>query len=341
MFAWPTASAIAQSDRAGALRAAMRTPVAIASERVDLSCEQGQEGENELRCELAVAWELRHEGDEPTSAAIVLSWPFEAPATLRVHDTPLPELPTLRPVSVLVPARGTTPVTLRATLRLRTSYAGTGSGIPSPVDPVDPLHARHPLFSTPWNIARRGLVWVRADDLRFASVGPTRVTVRLPPGWTGVGALHGDGAQAYVYETPQRESPNRIGIELVRGSRERLLRHGGPFLALGGTVDQGFRGRVGYELGLGESVLVSLALDTDLQRQVLLTPQVELASWGLVVVPSLAVGAGLPIQFAPTTELGLRLETSATLYALAFVATFDYWPALSTWQVSFLARIGL
>jgi hypothetical protein len=337
-----TARATAQSDRAGALRASTRTPVAVASEHVDLDCRAGEE-ENELLCALTVTWELRNDSQEAGTASIVLSWPFDAAPTVTANGAPLAEVPTLHPAAVLVPPGASAPVVLRATLRLRTTYVGTGAGVPIPVEPHDPLHARHPLLSTAWNVARRGLVWVRPDDLRFASVGPTRVTVSVPEGWHGIGHLRKtrDRARRYTYETPSRDPPNRIGIELARGSRGDILRHGGPFLALGATIDRGFRGRIAYEMGIGEWVLVSVALDSDLRSQVIVTPEVEVASWGVVIVPSLSLGVGLPIQVAPAVEVGLRLETSATFHALGFVASFDYWPGQGLWEVSLLGRIGM
>jgi hypothetical protein len=132
-----------------------------------------------------------------------------------------------------------------------------------------------------------------------------------------------------------------VGIELTRGIHTDLLRHGGPFIALGGTFDRGFRGRVGYELGIGELVLLEVALDSDFQQQVVIAPLIEIASYSLLLLPSLSLGAGVPIQVAPDVRAGVRFEASATFYSLAFVASIDVWPVDGSWQLSLLGRAGL
>ena len=342
------ASAAAQGNRPGSLRAAAATVVAVESERIDLVCMPGED-ENALLCELRVVWTLHNPTEAAASAAIVFNWPFDAPLTVRVGGGDVGEPPLVRPLSVLVAAGQSSEVELSATVRLTTPYLGTGSAIPTPLSQHDALSARHPLLSTPWEIAARGMAWVRPDDLRFASVGPTHVHVVLPPGWTAVDALHEaseDGQRVFVHQTPERNAPRVLGLHFSRGSRGEIVRHGGPFLGLGGTVDQGIRFRVGYEIGWGEFVLTSISLDTDFQHQVVITPLVEIASWSMIILPSMAIGVGVPIQaarglMAPRSDVGIRFEASATLYAIGVVADLDVWPADAGWQLSVLGRLGL
>jgi hypothetical protein len=349
-LACAAAPAEAQLGRLGSLRAASNTTVAVRSETVHLDCESTDE-ENALRCALHVTWELANDQAEVATADVVFNWPFEEAVTMTIGGGDVGTAPTLRPLTVIVPPNGTTNVEIRADIRLGSSYLGTGSSIPSPITERDPLAARHPLLAVPWEIAPRGIVWSRPDDLRIHSIGPTHVRVRLPDGWHGAGDLHEtreDDARVWAYDTPEGvENPARlVGIQFSRGSRGEPVRHGGPFIGLGGTFDQGFRGRLGYEIGFGEIFLASVSVDTDFERQVIITPQVEVASWSMLVVPSLSFAVGVPIQvvrhptLAERSDVGIRLEASATLYAIAFVATLDIWPNDGV-QISLLGRIGL
>ncbi len=335
----------------GALRASARSDAAVAAERITLDC-TSTGAPDALSCALRVEWALTNATDDATTAALVFSWPDDSTPTVSVADAILPEAPTLRPVQVLVPPHGTVTVALEATLELDTPYLGVESGIPNPLTAVDPLHARHPLLSSAWESAVRGFAWTRPDDLRFASVGPTTVRARVPSTWHEGGALRAaestPGHRQLTYDPPAREPPGRIGIAFGRGERGELLRQGGPFVALGASLnvgrpsfEEGFRARAGYTFGLHEFVLVSLSAESDFRSQVLVTPTVELASWGMIVVPSLSLGVGLPIQLAPTPRPGVRFEASATLYSVGFVASLDLWPDDGTTQLMLLGRIGL
>ncbi|AKF10253.1 hypothetical protein DB32_007402 [Sandaracinus amylolyticus] len=338
------AVAEAQYDRTGSLRAANTTQVAVAREEVELDCTAG--APDELECALHVTWTLENTSETAQTPQIVFSWPHEAEARLTVEGAEIAELPTIRPLTVVVAPGSTTTVELRATLTLDWNYVAGESGVQGPLESLDALYARHPLLATPWVRVRRGFVWVRPDDLRFASIGPTHVRVRVPEGWhPGADLRATDEARVLTYESPRENAPRRIGMELTRGSRGDFFRHGGPFLALGGTIDAGVRGRVGYEIGLGEFVLVSVAVDTDFEEQAIVTPQVELASWGMVLIPSLSLGVGVPVRVTSTEDhpstVGIRIESSATFFAAAFVATLDVWPGEGDFALSILGRVGL
>lgn len=330
----------------GALRAAATTPVEVAQEEVELDCRAAGEPDA-LECALHVTWTLRNPTESAETPRVVLGWPREEAAELRVAGAPIAELPTVRPLTVIVPPGATTEIELRATLTLESELVGGTSGIPTPITAVDPLYARHPLLATQWVSARRGLRWARPDDLRFAAVGPTSVRVRAPDGWhPGSDLRSTDEPHVFRFASPEGQPAARyVVLELTRGSRGDFFRNGGPFLALGGTIDAGFRGRLGYEIGLDEFVLVSVSVDTDFERQVIVTPLVEVASWGMVIIPSLSLGLGVPIRVTDHAEhpstAGVRIESSATFYSVAFVASLDVWPVDGSYALSLLGRIGL
>ena len=341
----PPSPARADYERTGSLRAAATTPVEVAAEELDLECGAGGEPDA-LECSLRVTWALRNPTESAQTPQVVLSWPRDEPAELRVAGARIDELPTIRPVTVIVPPGGTTTLELRATVTLEQDFTGSASGIATPLTAIDPVYARHPLLATPWVRVRRGLSWARPDDLRFAAIGPTRVLVRAPEGWhPGSDLRPTDEHRVFRYASPDEQASRYVALELTRGSRGDFFRNGGPFLALGGTIDAGFRGRLGYEIALDEFVLVSVAVDTDFERQVIVTPVVEVASWGMVLVPSLSLGAGVPIRVTDHADypsaVGVRLESSATFYSVAFVATLDIWPVDGSYALSLLGRIGL
>lgn len=338
-----TSSVRADSVPTGALRAAQATPVEVASERVALECHATVDARDELECLLHVTWELRNPTSARLTAPIVISWPHEEMAELSIAGNPATEFPRLRPASVVIGPSESTLVELRATLRMDENLRGR----PERLDTLDPIHARHPVLSERWQRVRREIVWIRPDDLRFGAVGPTSISVRLPEGWEGSGDLHTEGDLVFSYASSAQDPKGPITLRLSRGSQGDFLRHGGPFLALGGTVDAGFRGRLGYEVGLGEFVLVALGLDSDFEHQVIITPQVEIASWSMVLIPSISLGLGVPIRvtenaFYPSTA-GIRIESSATFFSVAFVATLDIWPGdpMTPYQISLLGRVGL
>lgn len=338
-----TSGVSADAPATGALRATQTTPIEVAREHVALECRVSGATRDDLECQLHVTWELRNPTSAPLAAPIVISWPHDAAAELSIAASPTTELPRLRPASVIVGPNESTVVELRATLPMDDNLRGR----PDRLDSLDPIHARHPVLSERWQRVRREIVWVRPDDLRFGAVGPSSISVRLPEGWQGGGDLRPEGDLVFAYSSSDQDPKAAITLRLSRGSEGDFLRHGGPFLALGGTIDAGFRGRLGYEIGLGEFVLVSLGVDSDFEHQVIITPQVEIASWSMVLIPSISLGLGVPIRVTnnalyPSTA-GIRIESSATFFSAAFVATLDIWPGdpMTPYQVSLLGRVGL
>ncbi len=126
------------------------------------------------------------------------------------------------------------------------------------------------------------------------------------------------------------------------------VRHGGPFVGLGGTFDRGFRGRLGYELGFGELVVLSVAVDSDFIDWVVVGALLELATPSFVFPPSLSAGVGFAYRMAvsnaldlPRTSAGLRLEVGAVFAVVGITASFDYFPDDAAFTSSLLGRLSI
>lgn len=346
-------AAPARAQQMGHLDATGTTSLSIAREELDLDC--APDGERDLVCAIVVRWEIVNDADEARTPELGFGWIGEpTDVEVRVADAVLATaLPRHRRVRVVVPAQGRVVLEVRARQQLF-PYSGTGPGwdIASPLDPHDALSARHPLLAQRWEVVRRGFPWRRPSPVHFESIGPTTIRVRGAAGWQP--AIHADhpaiesaDGEARVFTWSPGEGDRAVaralGVELARGIHTDVLRHGGPFLALGGTIDAGLWGRIGYEIGLGEWVLVSVAADTDFVDEAVIAPLVEIASYSVLVGPSLSIGVGVPVRVAPDVRAGVRIEASATFYAIAFVASFDVFPdaPFRPFEIHLLGRIGL
>lgn len=339
----------------GHLDAGGTTDLDIAREEVTLDC--AADGERELICSIVARWEIVNDADLARTPDLGLGWIGEpTDLEVRIADAVLAtELPRHRRLRIIVPAHERVVLEVRGRQRLF-PYAGTGPGwdIPPPLDPHDALAARHPLLAARWEIVRRGFPWRRASPIHFGGVGPTTIRIRIRGAEEWQPSVHADhpatesiedGARVFTWSPAEgdRAVARAIGVELSRGIHTETLRHGGPFLALGATVGGEFRGRLGYEIGLGEWVLVSVAADTDFVREAVVAPLLEIASYSMLVAPSVSIGAGVPIRLAPYTRVGLRIEASATFFAVAFVASLDVYPddVQYPWAVHLFGRVGL
>ncbi len=331
----------ASAQRIGALRASGVTSVGIDREIVEVRCTQG-ETDDALDCEVEVTYELSHDGDEATAPSIIVS-ADGMEGTVEVDGVALGrEAPTLRPLSVGVPAGRTT----RLTIRARMSLARVGGSDPTGdlFQARDALSARHPLLVAPWNGVERRFRYARPIAMHWHHVGALRIHVEVPAPWRVGGngvrePAHGEG----VYEATA-ESMSAVDLTLMRGGSRDDVRIGGPYVGLGGEVLRGdFRLRAGWEIGITEWAIVGVSFETNGRDLALITPQVEIASWSLILAPSLAIAAGVPVRFGNRTgpTAGLRLEASATFFSVAFVSSFDYYPALSEWDIVLMGRIGL
>lgn len=124
-------------------------------------------------------------------------------------------------------------------------------------------------------------------------------------------------------------------LEVRMRSRPRHLSPGGPVLALGkvfGAVprrgigasrEAGLVGRVGWEAFAPARVGHALSVDVTTGGAVTLAylPQVMTSRW--LVLPSLGIGIGLPVQLAPRLTSGLRVQASVAFPVIGLVGWVD------------------
>ncbi len=120
---------------------------------------------------------------------------------------------------------------------------------------------------------------------------------------------------------------------------------GGPYVGLGGEVDDGFRMRLGVEFGLGRYLVASANVDTSFDGTWVLAPVLEAATPIVFILPSLAGGAGPVFRFdGGAARAGVRLQ--ATLHLLlGFVVCIDVYPASNAssgfTEATLLGTVGL
>ena len=354
-FAIACAPSTASAQRLGALRASGGSGTEVVSEAVDVRCSDGEVAE-QLECEVVATWQLRNPSDHALAPQVMVSLEGVGESVMVLEGVELSgSAPTLRPLSVGIPPGATITLVMRASLRVGAS--GSADPASSLLAGRDALSARHPVLVGPWNGTERGFRWTRPIGIRWASVGETSITVHAPAGWR-VRAddfreeQQADGTYEGTFQ-PGGTPPPAVEVVLTHGGSRDDVRAGGPFVGLGGTFDQGFRLRAGWEMGITEWVILSASADTDFQNFVVITPMVEAATWSLIVAPSLSAGIGVPIRYGPmpsqvdTTMLvfdwtaGLRLEASATFLSVAFVASFDIYPQYGGFEITLMGRVGI
>jgi hypothetical protein len=115
--------------------------------------------------------------------------------------------------------------------------------------------------------------------------------------------------------------------------------HGGPVIGAGGRLNAGeFRGRLGYEAAIPWWVIWSAAVETDFTGTTTLVPLGEVASPGVYFIPSLGLGAGVPIQFrsGAGTHVGARMQLTLSFPVVSIV--FPVGDAGNTWQVGLFGQ---
>lgn len=188
-----------------------------------------------------------------------------------------------------------------------------------------------------------------ADAITVEALVPTAMTgevrARIPDDWYFEAGQEAEAQQEkdergrWVSATTSRpHSPLRlVGTTISPLRPHGFFFHGGPVLGLGSEIGHGFRARGAYDIGLGgRTVLGTLAVDTDFEREVVATPLVKVASPWLVFSPGF--GVGVPVRAAPFRETGLRVEADLVGPVLGVVASADVWLATPdhprvTWTV--------
>ncbi len=136
----------------------------------------------------------------------------------------------------------------------------------------------------------------------------------------------------------------RVTVSMTLPGRpavDGLLRGGGPLVAAGAR-DERFLLRLGWEVGVGEHLFASAAIETDFDSVIeslvidVATPEI------LLLIPSLRAGVGaLARQRGPRDpDFGLRLRAGGNVMSLGTDIDLDYWPAIDDWTVSATVRIS-
>ncbi|MBN2497145.1 MAG: hypothetical protein JXR96_21310 [Deltaproteobacteria bacterium] len=124
--------------------------------------------------------------------------------------------------------------------------------------------------------------------------------------------------------------PPLVTAELTPEPRRFHL--GGPLLGLGASFEPGetrLLGRLGYEIAYPSYLLYALQLETDFDERLGLVPSIQAASPAIFVLPSLSVGAGLPIRLLPEPQAGLRLQLGLQWPLLGLLVSCDVYPGSS------------
>jgi hypothetical protein len=189
-----------------------------------------------------------------------------------------------------------------------------------------------------WNVTYEG-----SAEARRAQIEPIHIN-SLAGGDVFTASTEGDLTRLTATIDSAQVSNLRFEMRLP----PPFFRNGGALLGIGGRVDDsgGTRGRFGYEVALGEPLFLSLNLDTDFKRELVIAPVAELASGSVFVIPSLGLGVGPTLQVLPDLAAGMRAQVTLQWPLLGFVTSFDVYPGLSTedplmFQCTMLAQFGL
>jgi hypothetical protein len=206
------------------------------------------------------------------------------------------------------------------------------------------LPARHPILGESPRIGALPIfLVVPSDPETLAESAPARVTVRAS-NWTILMATSTDPPQPPADDVATTSLRPGVGVRHLSvrfDPGDRPIYQGGPVLAVGGDLDDGFRMRAGWEVGVHALVLASLSAETNFRDEVVATPLLEGALPAFGPLPSLAAGLGAPVRLAPDVNAGLRIQLTASYFA-SFVTSFDWFPAADDrWRLALYGQIGL
>ncbi len=340
------------APRFGALRTRTETTLEVRRERVTLSCDLA--GEASLDCDVTVSITIANPGAEPFTAPVSITTERIGPFTMTGEDGSEGEAPTVRPFEAVIAGAGERTIVLHGHLDLAPPHASGGIG-----GSIDGLTARHPLLATAIHHEIRRVLYTRPVRRDFASLGSIELRARLPAGWTlhtadpRFVATDEGGEQVLVRELDDPRSPADLEITLEEGTGPDPIRHGGPYLAIGAEIDPAngpwsFRGRVGYEAGILDYLVLGLSVETNFRDAANLAVLIEATTWSMVVPPALSAGLGAVFQLlesGPTSAShrngGIRLAAGAAIYSVGFDATFDVFPSDGHWEITLAGRAGL
>jgi len=223
---------------------------------------------------------------------------------------------------------------------------------------VDPVRTRHPLLGTRDTRREFDMEYLVAPIRTFGGAPAIHVTLRHPASWRVSLMTRGKGRQPETRRRTVGET-QEVRLELRGADVDRLMVHlalpprfllnGGVLLGVGGAVDspRGLRARVGYEVAAPGWLFHALSLDTDFQDELVVAPTVEAATSGVfVIIPSLAVGLGVPVRLLPEVSAGVRFQLTIQWPFVGLVTALDLYPGLDPgdagfFQATILGQVAL
>lgn len=353
VLASPAAS-LAQSTtaiRVGALRSNAHTPLALEREEVELDCPTAPTADGAMECVIRVRYTLSN--PELEARSVALHFTVENISGFVVGDQGTEgtsDAPVLSSRQFPFGPEATRVIELSGEADLvRIAEGGAASR--------DAISARHPLLATSLRVEERGFIYSRAVTRHFVSAPEDYfVRARLPEGYALDAS--GEGASRVVEESvdgwsvvrvhrPEEDADLHFRVVVHRGGDLPVLRNGGPFIALGGvSLSPGplpnlFWGRLGYEVGFLDWLIVSVSAESNFSDRFGLGVMIEAASPSFGIPPSFSVGAGAAIRILPEATAGVRLAAGLTVLSVGFEALFDYYPVDNGFTITLLGRAGL
>ncbi|HEY1697184.1 MAG TPA: hypothetical protein VGG39_33720 [Polyangiaceae bacterium] len=214
---------------------------------------------------------------------------------------------------------------------------------------LPPLFTRHPWLATEERYEAAVEFAYALSPIRSWSGSPSiDVTVRHSPSlaWKPgdlAWAHSREGGEAVERTTIASASASTLRFGFIRPGTTVL--NGGPLVGAGGRLDtKELRVRLGYEVGGPWWAIYSAAVETSFHGRTTIIPAVEAALPDiLVLVPSLAVGAGVPTQLrdGKPAIVGVRGQFTMSFPIVSMVVPVDFFPGAvgdNRWQVSMLAQ---
>ncbi len=347
------------------------TPLEVKSAALRIDCE------TRVACQLEVTYEIAN----PTDTAIVGIASFYALTTTDVavtidgtlvnvaltpeqqaaHDRDVARASNGRPVDEMVGRRGGVGrqgFALNVSPHVTAKVVVTGRLLPLDLGghgyDLSPDHARH-LLLTPNepSLERIRLAYLVAPIRTWGAV-PKAMTLTLshPAQWqeTEWGAeamtervVGGKRIREGVVPT----SVDTLSIDLLLDRPFRL--RGGAFVAIGGHVDDatGVRLRAGGEMSWRGHRLISLAVEVARgdDPAVVIVPAFALATPMVLIIPSLSIGAGVPVRVSPEVDVGARVQLDVHFGPVGYFVAFDGYPGMESgprrFEVSMMAQLSL
>ncbi|MCS6857502.1 MAG: hypothetical protein NZM37_07315 [Sandaracinaceae bacterium] len=301
--------------RFGGLRAQPDLDARIVQESLQLDCEKFS---TRIRCNAEAKWLI---ASDHFAVGRVYATTHGLEGAVLEAGPIRSEEPSVHPIAIGLPPQGSTQLTLRGAFSL--SYRQSS------------LKAEAQFIRAVGDTFVRGADFVevtlstpssKEPDFKLSvqgeSIGPKGV--RIP-------AFLPNAPRSFTLEFTPRNSD--------------IFRHGGPFLAVGGTFEKGLRAQLGYEIGWGSFLLTSIAADTDFQSDLTLSLAAEAGTPSLLFIPSLALGVGpiyrVLLQTPERSPWGIRFSLSAVPIVAGFTAAFDWFPEGGETRVSLFGRLSL